>query len=150
MSTDTEDRPAQGHVILLCFCVVALAAAVLLGHLAAVDGVLVIGGQAVPELCTVRRVTGLPCAGCGLTRSWVALAQGDLGLSLHHNRVGWLLMLYVVAQAVRHGTWLARRGWRDAVERGGRWLDRGLLGLVVVLLVNWVVTLIGLRLARVY
>jgi hypothetical protein len=31
-----------------------------------------------PVLCPFRLFTGLPCPGCGLTRSFCAIAQGDL------------------------------------------------------------------------
>ncbi len=31
------------------------------------------------ELCVFRRVTGLPCPSCGMTRSYLALFSGDIG-----------------------------------------------------------------------
>jgi hypothetical protein len=45
-----------------------------------------------PVLCPFRRITGMPCPGCGMTRSFVALAHGDLGAALASNRLGPLLM----------------------------------------------------------
>jgi hypothetical protein len=53
-----------------------------------------------PVLCPFRRITGMPCPGCGMTRSFVALAHGDLGAALAFNRLGPLLMVvFVVALA---------------------------------------------------
>ncbi|WP_427385019.1 DUF2752 domain-containing protein [Janibacter sp. G56] len=50
-----------------------------------------------PVLCPVRRLTGLPCPGCGLTRSWVHLAHGDLSTALSLNLFGPALMAAVAA-----------------------------------------------------
>jgi hypothetical protein len=38
------------------------------------------------------------CPGCGLTRSFVYLAQGDLQSSLRMHRIGWLMALAVLLQ----------------------------------------------------
>ena len=35
--------------------------------------------ESLPTACAFRRVTGLPCPGCGLTRSWVLTAHGRFG-----------------------------------------------------------------------
>ncbi|WP_299571227.1 DUF2752 domain-containing protein [uncultured Williamsia sp.] len=41
-----------------------------------------------PVLCPFRLATGLPCPGCGLTRSWVAAAHGDLSAAFADNLFG--------------------------------------------------------------
>ena len=46
-----------------------------------------------PVVCPFRLSTGLPCPGCGLVRSWVALAHGDLVRSLQFNWFGPAAML---------------------------------------------------------
>ena len=33
--------------------------------------------EATPSLCVIRRVTGRPCPGCGMTRALSRLAHGD-------------------------------------------------------------------------
>jgi len=125
----------------LSVCAGLLLATLALGGLATTEGGLHVGGARLPSLCVMRNTTGLPCPGCGLTRSWVDLARGDLRASLEHHRLGWLVMLYVAGQATRHGAWLAAPGWRPRVERLGQWLDRGLILLAAALLVAWFVTL---------
>jgi membrane associated rhomboid family serine protease len=51
----------------------ALAAAVAGAFVASPDQV-----ARMPVKCAFRRATGLPCPGCGLTRSWSLTAHGDL------------------------------------------------------------------------
>lgn len=51
-----------------------------------------------PVLCPFRRLTGLPCPGCGMTHSFVALAHGDISGAFAYNRLGPLLMaIFVIA-----------------------------------------------------
>ena len=44
-----------------------------------------------PVACPFRLLTGLPCPGCGLARSWVALAHGDLATAFERHAFGPLL-----------------------------------------------------------
>jgi hypothetical protein len=46
-----------------------------------------------PTLCVMHRTTGVPCPGCGLTRSFVATAHGDLGGAFAFHAFGPLLFL---------------------------------------------------------
>lgn len=38
-----------------------------------------------PTMCVIRRVTGRPCPGCGMTRALSALAHGDLRSAWRFN-----------------------------------------------------------------
>jgi hypothetical protein len=38
-----------------------------------------------PVLCLFRRVTGLPCPSCGMTRAFVALGHGNLHAAVYSN-----------------------------------------------------------------
>jgi hypothetical protein len=96
-----------------------------------------------PVACSFRRATGHPCPGCGLTRSWSALGRGALGESLAYHRLGWAVMLYTALQLARHALWLTLPGIRSTIDRTGRWLDWGLVVLIVGLFVNWGLVLLG-------
>lgn len=52
-----------------------------------------------PVLCPFRALTGLPCPGCGLTRSWVYAAHGWWRESFAANAFGLVLMAAVVLLA---------------------------------------------------
>ncbi len=55
-------------------------------------------------LCVIKNVTGLPCAGCGLTRAFVYLMHGNIQSAVKHNPliipVGLLLVLYFLRSAL--------------------------------------------------
>ncbi len=107
------------------------------------DRLLSIGGQTLPTLCLSRSVLGISCPGCGLTRSWVALAHGDIDGSLRDHPLGALVMAYLLLQAARQGMVLLVGDPSARFRAFGRLLDRsgiavaGLLGLV------WLVRFVG-------
>ena len=61
-----------------------------------------------PVVCPFRRLTGLPCPACGLTRSWQAAAHGRPRESFDHHPLGAVTLLA--------GAGIALAG-RDAVPR---------------------------------
>jgi len=56
--------------------------------------------EAGPVICPFRALTGLPCPGCGLTRSWVYAAHGWWQESFASNAFGMLLVVAVLVLAV--------------------------------------------------
>lgn len=102
-----------------------------------------VAGRRLPELCTLKATTGVPCPGCGLTRSWVSALHGDAAASLGHHPLGWLVLLYALAQGARHGAWLAAPRRRAGIERLGGRLDRGVVLLGALLLGAWIPRLVA-------
>lgn len=62
-------------------------------------------GSSVPFLsCPIRSLTGIPCPSCGMTRSFLALAKGNLAESISYHLFGPLLFLILLIVAVHTGT----------------------------------------------
>lgn len=138
---------ARGQVVLRVAVVAGCLAVLVMAALLEPAGVggerLGVAGFTLPATCSFQAVTGAPCPGCGLTRSWVSAVHGDLWTSVRHHALGWLLLLYALAQAVRHGAWLALPGRRPATERFGGRLDRSIVVLGVLFFAVWIPRLIA-------
>jgi hypothetical protein len=78
--------------------------------------------------CLFRELTGLPCPGCGITTSVLALARGDVEASWSANPAGFGVAALLLGQAVV--ALVAMR--RGAPGNGGlpwlAWLDRMAIG----------------------
>lgn len=101
----------------------AVGAVVAAGSAAALTAAFAIGPHAVthgPDICVFRRLTGLPCPGCGLTRSWVMLAHGDIARAFAFNVVGPVLFAVTVVALVVGG-WAVISGRRPAARRALGW-----------------------------
>jgi hypothetical protein len=134
------------RVLVVAVSVAGVALGLLLDPVAGGSGRLSLGGLTLPGLCAFYELTGLPCPGCGLTRSWVSVLHGDLGASLSHHSLGWLVLLYALAQGARHAAWLAIPARRGRIERYGSRLDRGIVVLGILLVLVWVPRVIVLLL----
>jgi uncharacterized membrane protein len=69
-------------------------------------GVLLISILMTPEslprlpLCSFKMMTGRPCPGCGLTRSFCAISHGRLGQAFHFNPFGFFFYAGTIGLAV--------------------------------------------------
>ena len=84
-----------GHLILLLVCAGIVAASMILSP---TDAVVSLGGFEIPELCMWRRMTGLGCPGCGMTRSFTYMGHGQLVDAFRLHRLGPILYIVVAAQ----------------------------------------------------
>ncbi len=90
-----------------------------------------------PGTCTFLRVTGVPCPGCGLTRSFISLAHGEWKDAWQYNPAGFVFFAMVVFQ-VPYRIFQIRRIRRGRQQHQFQLLDSWvLLLLVVALVVQW-------------
>ena len=55
-------------------------------------------GMEMPTVCQFKVVTGYPCPGCGLTRSFCFMARGSLKAAFDANWLGPPMFAFVAAQ----------------------------------------------------
>jgi hypothetical protein len=99
-------------------------------------------GVNLPPLCASRQWLGIDCPGCGLTRSFIKLAEGDFAASFRQHRLGWFMALAVVAQIPYRWFALKQTNRKGLVERRWpMWFGWCLIGL---LFVNWLLKTAGI------
>jgi hypothetical protein len=92
--------PDEGALPLVGLVVGAVAVAALANPDTIEDG---------PVICPFRLVTGLPCPGCGLTRSWVYLVHGQWLDSVAANPFGAVLLALGLAFVLMVAVAVTRR-----------------------------------------
>lgn len=45
--------------------------------------------------CLVRKFTGIPCPGCGLSRAWFAVLRLDLGAAFRYHPMFWSVPVFL-------------------------------------------------------
>ncbi len=94
-------------------------------------------GWTVPASCAFKKATGVPCSGCGLTRSWISFVHGNLALSFYFNPTGPLLLFYLIIQMVRHSILIFRNGKKFA-PTFERMLDLAFLPILGLHIFAWI------------
>ena len=93
------------------------------------------------EICLFKRLTGLPCPTCGLTRAVCCALRGQWTRSFHYHPAGILLAAALIGGAA----WLAAEAaqgapWHDELRR--RLRAQLLTFGIAICLANWVVHLV--------
>ena len=52
----------------------------------------------IPHVCVFQKVLGIPCPGCGITRSLFSIVNGDMFLAWQYNPTGLLIFLFILMQ----------------------------------------------------
>jgi hypothetical protein len=133
-----------GHWIVLLLCTGILLGGLLLFPPSADLPYLSLLGIPIPDTCSFKNLTRLPCPGCGLTRSIAAGMHGDFRSSLTYHRLGLLTLLYVFLQFLFRLIVIALPSLRTRVMGIGRVLNRGMIVLVFLYILNWGYTLLTL------
>jgi hypothetical protein len=94
----------------------------------------------IPELCGTRLWFDTSCPGCGLTRSFIALAEGDISTSLQMNRIGWIMALALLAQ-IPYRIYMLNQPPCDVIDLvWPRWFG---IFLITILIGNWLLQVIS-------
>jgi hypothetical protein len=125
------------HLTLLLLATLVLVAALLLRVEAGERVILRWFELTLPGSCTYRLLLGIPCPGCGLTRCFVSLAQGDWRAAWQYNAVGVPLFLITVAQIPFRLGQLYRIRHRLPEWQFGVWDSFPLGILVALLIIQW-------------
>jgi hypothetical protein len=90
-----------------------------------------------PELCSFRRMTGMDCAGCGMTRCFISLGHGDLPGAWTYNPAGILLYAIVLFQLPFRSwqLWRIRRGQPEI--QVGRFGYGVMIAFAVLMVAQW-------------
>jgi hypothetical protein len=139
--TSKQKGELTPYLIILLLCSVILGGAAILKPSTPEAPSLQVGRITLPNVCIFRATTGLPCPGCGLTRSIVVAAHGHMAASISHHRLGLLTLIYVILQFVFNLSYISISKWRGSLYRYIKLLHKGMIILAVLFFLNWILTL---------
>lgn len=101
-----------------------------------------LGGWTLPELCQSKRIFGIDCPGCGLTRSFIFMAHGEASAAFSIHPTGALMFVGVVIAIpflATNAIWIYR-GNRSLVSELG--ISVIVLVVTVMIAVQWIFRLV--------
>jgi len=135
----------SSYLVIFAACSIILLVSVVLTPVGGKDASLALAGQIrIPETCIFKNLTGLPCPGCGLTHAFTEAVRGDFTASLRYHRLGLPILFYIFLQFVLSLSIIVIRKYRSRLLSIGYHLNKGLIVLAALLLINWIFTLIPL------
>jgi len=131
------------HIILLALSSLVLLMAALLSVQDRSQVIVPLLQFSVPELCMMRRLMGIDCPGCGLTRCFISLAHGDLAAAWSYNPAGLWLFAIMAFQIPFRGYQLWRIS-RELPEVVLPWALQITFGILAIgLITQWAIRLAG-------
>lgn len=97
-------------------------------------------GFKTPVLCAHRLIFNKPCAGCGLTRSFVSFAHGDIEAAYSYHRLGIPLFILVIIQ-IPIRLYLLRTGSKGYTSFVKKLIVYPTILVIIALLINWLIYL---------
>lgn len=102
-------------------------------------------GVPMPESCASRSIFDVECPGCGLTRSFIAIARGSLSAAFQQNRTGWLLACGLLIQFPYRVWMLYHVRTRGLPEPVPERLKLAFVWILIVALIgNWLLKILGI------
>ena len=92
-----------------------------------------------PSICVFHNLTGLPCPGCGLTRSWVSMAHGQFASAFVWHPLGPILFTSALFYTF-WSAWIALA--RPPFPLPMKLQTRIVVGGAIVMLVFWALRLV--------
>lgn len=129
-------------ILTACFCL--LIGVFVLSPPEVESGQIALGRLTLPGVCIFKNLTGLPCPGCGLTRSMTAAIRGNVSQSWMFHRLGLMTTIYILLQFLLNLMILTVSTWRGHLQKIGRYLNNGLVFLGALFVLNWVVNLVSM------
>jgi len=140
-----KQLPAETpHLIAILICLLIIAGSFILKPPTKETPYLRIDSLPLPEICTFHNLTGLPCPGCGLTRSLVAGVHGQWKVSFEYHRLGLVTLFYLLLQIIYRGFKILSTNQRMFLIRSGKILNKGFVILALLFVINWIFNLIEL------
>ena len=138
----TLDQKLAPHLVVLMVCAGILFFAILFNPAQPGSPTLSFYSIRLPSTCTFHNLTGLPCPGCGLSRSLVAAVHGDIAGSYAFHRLGLVTLLYILLQFLYRMGLLISSKVTERVFGSGWLLNRGFILLGVLFGMNWIFSLL--------
>ena len=93
--------------------------------------------SAMPETCTAKRLFGIDCPGCGMTRAFISISSGQFARAWSFNPASFIVYLFVAVQIPWHmlQIWRLKNGKLPVVTR---WAYMAPIAMALVMVVHWI------------
>jgi len=90
-----------------------------------------------PETCSARRMFGIDCPGCGMTRAFISISSGRFARAWSFNPASFVVYLFVALQIPWHSIQIWRL-CKSGVPIVTRWAYLAPIAMVVVIFSHWI------------